>query len=129
MIGCGSVSSQMISATMPITATTASVTITHEPNQPRSLPLSSMICRLPTPTTSRASPILSTGSTKVSVSRWRRIGQPAHSTRMPIGTLMKKIPLQCQLSEIQPPRIGPKIGATTTVIAHSASASPCLSRG
>lgn len=42
---------------------------------------------------------------------------------MPMGTLIKKIQPQCQLSEIQPPRIGPNTGATTTVIAHKASAS------
>ena len=43
--------------------------------------------------------------------------------------LMKKIQPQCQLSEIQPPRIGPKTGATTTVIAHNAKANVRFSGG
>src|ERR1019366_8867250 len=41
---------------------------------------------------------------------------------MPTGTLMKKIQRQDMLSEIQPPRIGPQIGATRVVIDQVASA-------
>ena len=43
---------------------------------------------------------------------------------MPTGTLMKKIQRQDMLSEIQPPRIGPQIGATRVVIDQMASARP-----
>src|SRR5277367_6452809 len=43
---------------------------------------------------------------------------------MPTGTLMKKIQRQVVLSEIQPPRIGPQIGATRVVIDQIVSASP-----
>src|SRR5271163_4893807 len=43
---------------------------------------------------------------------------------MPTGTLMKKIQRQVVLSLIQPPRIGPQIGATSVVIDQIASASP-----
>ena len=45
---------------------------------------------------------------------------------MPTGTLMKKIQRQDMLSEIQPPRIGPQIGATRVVIDQIASAVPRL---
>src|SRR5579872_3544238 len=44
--------------------------------------------------------------------------------KMPTGTLMKKIQRQVVLSEIQPPRIGPQIGATSVVIDQIASARP-----
>src|ERR1700722_13978791 len=44
--------------------------------------------------------------------------------KMPTGTLMKKIQRQVMLSEIQPPRIGPQIGATSVVIDQIASANP-----
>src|SRR5271154_2981541 len=44
--------------------------------------------------------------------------------KIPTGTLMKKIQRQVVLSEIQPPRIGPQIGATSVVIDQIASASP-----
>src|ERR1700744_6252070 len=45
---------------------------------------------------------------------------------MPTGTLMKKIQRQDMLSEIQPPRIGPQIGATRVVIDQMARARPRL---
>src|SRR5471030_399789 len=44
--------------------------------------------------------------------------------KMPTGTLMKKIQRQDMLSEIQPPRIGPQIGATRVVIDQIARAKP-----
>src|SRR5271156_2412973 len=44
--------------------------------------------------------------------------------KMPTGTLMKKIQRQVVLSEIQPPRIGPQIGATSVVMDQIASARP-----
>ena len=37
---------------------------------------------------------------------------------IPTGIFIKKIQCQDQLSLIVPPKIGPKIGATTVVIAH-----------
>src|SRR5262249_15130493 len=46
--------------------------------------------------------------------------------KIPTGTLMKKIQRQVVLSLIQPPRIGPQIGATSVVIDQIASASPRL---
>ena len=42
---------------------------------------------------------------------------------------MKKIQCQDQLSLIVPPRIGPRIGAITVVIAHRPMACPCCSLG
>src|ERR1700683_3146185 len=44
--------------------------------------------------------------------------------KIPTGTLMKKIQRQVVLSLIQPPRIGPQIGATSVVIDQIASAKP-----
>src|SRR5476649_567499 len=44
--------------------------------------------------------------------------------KIPTGTLMKKIQRQVVLSLIQPPRIGPQIGATSVVIDQIASARP-----
>src|SRR3984957_6563899 len=44
--------------------------------------------------------------------------------KMPTGTLMKKIQRQVVLSLIQPPRIGPQIGATKVVIDQIANANP-----
>ena len=35
---------------------------------------------------------------------------------MPIGTLMKKIQCQEKLSVIQPPSVGPTVGATITAM-------------
>src|SRR5271167_1017547 len=49
--------------------------------------------------------------------------------RMPTGTLMKKIHRQVMLSEIQPPRIGPQIGATSVVIDQTANARPRFAGG
>ena len=46
-----------------------------------------------------------------------------------IGMLMKKIQCQPQLSEIVPPRMGPKIGATIVVIAQIPVACACFSLG
>src|SRR4029079_16613256 len=46
-----------------------------------------------------------------------------------IGMLMKKIQCQPQLSEMVPPRIGPRIGATIVVIAQIPVACACFSLG
>jgi len=45
------------------------------------------------------------------------------------GRLMKKIQCQLKSSEIEPPKIGPRIGATTTVMLHRPSAMPTFSGG
>ena len=45
------------------------------------------------------------------------------------GKLMKKIQCQLQLSEMEPPKIGPRIGATTTVMLQRPSAMPTFSLG
>src|ERR1700723_3117333 len=47
----------------------------------------------------------------------------------PTGTLMKKIQRHEKLSVIQPPSVGPMMGATTTPIPYTAIAMPCLLRG
>ena len=61
-IGCASVSSQTTnSAEARRAATTASATMTGEPNQSSSLPLSSMICSAPTQITISARPTVSIG--------------------------------------------------------------------
>ncbi len=39
-----------------------------------------------------------------------------NSESAPMGRLMKKIQCQLKLSVIQPPRVGPMAGATTTAI-------------
>ena len=67
--GCFSVSSQIRKIVKPTTATMANVMICPDPNQSRSLPLSSMTCRAPTHNTSRNKPILSIGRLMVGVSR------------------------------------------------------------
>ena len=47
----------------------------------------------------------------------------------PTGTLMKKIQRQEKLSVIQPPNVGPMMGATTMPMPYTAIAMPCLVRG
>ncbi|CAM5295155.1 hypothetical protein RLIN73S_05132 [Rhodanobacter lindaniclasticus] len=65
-----------------------SVRIIGEANQSWSLPLSSMNCSAPTPTTSRVSPITSIGILKVFVSRLRSSAQVMIAASAPTGTLM-----------------------------------------
>jgi len=64
------------------------MTITGELNQSFSLPLSSMNCRLPTPTTSSVSPTTSMGSLVFFDSRLRRMDQLAAAANAPTGRLM-----------------------------------------
>src|SRR6516164_1591187 len=47
----------------------------------------------------------------------------------PTGTLIRKHHCQDQLSEIQPPSVGPTTGATTTATPNSAKAWPRFSGG
>jgi len=53
----------------------------------------------------------------------------SNSESSPTGRLMKKIQCQLKLSVIQPPRVGPIAGATTTAIPYSAKAWPRLLTG
>ncbi|CZY77142.1 Uncharacterised protein [Enterobacter hormaechei] len=76
---------------MATTATTVSTMISVEANQSSSLPRSSMICRLPMPTTSSASPMPSIRRCSVRVSRPRKDCSVISTTSAPMGTLMKKI--------------------------------------
>ncbi len=63
--GCRSVSSQTTNSAKPTPAAIARSQICVEPNQSRSLPLSSMICSAPTHSTSRPRPTPSIGSLRV----------------------------------------------------------------
>lgn len=76
---------------MAMTATTVRMIISCEENQSSSLPRSSIICRLPMPITSSASPTASIRRRSVCVSRPRSVCNVIRTTAMPIGTLMKKI--------------------------------------
>ena len=61
---------------------------------------------------------------------WRRSTRQAIGAQTSaIGTLMKKISGQAKLSNSQPPRIGPRTGATRVVMAHSAMAAFALALG
>ena len=51
----------------------------------------------------------------------------ANTQTIPTGKLIKKIQCQDRLSLIRPPKIGPKIGPTTVVIAHRPIACACFS--
>src|SRR5271169_6268879 len=53
----------------------------------------------------------------------------SESERIPTGTLMKKIQRQSKLSVIQPPRVGPTAGATTTAMPYTENAKPRFSGG
>ena len=59
----------------------------------------------------------------------RSIAVQTANENSPIGKLMRKIHGHEKVSTIQPPTTGPKIGASSTVIAHSASAIVRLSGG
>src|ERR1700722_10432417 len=99
-IGSFWVVSQISQAMNPTTAMQASATIAGELNQSASLPVSSMTCSEPTQTTSNERPMVSTGTRRVGVSRWARLRQLMKAHSAPIGTLMKKIHGQDQLSEM-----------------------------
>src|SRR5258708_17645528 len=59
----------------------------------------------------------------------RRSAVQAANANSPVGRLMKKIQGQENWSMIQPPSTGPKIGASSTVMAHNASANTRFSGG
>ena len=98
-------------------------------NQSCSRPRSSISCNAPTQRTSRTSPKPSTGSFTFSVSALRSTVHAVKAQIAATGTLMKKIQCQPQLSEMVPPRIGPKIGAVSVVIAQIPIVIACLSLG
>src|SRR5471030_1492214 len=121
-IGWSSVSSQTTRKQSATTATAASTIISVELNQSSSLPRSSITCRQPTPNTRSTRPMLSIGRICVGVSRPLSVLNVSATTTTAIGTLIKKIQPQWKLSLIYPPRIGPQMGATITVIDQSAKA-------
>ena len=95
-----------------------------EANQSASLPVSSITCSAPTQTSSSMKPVVSIGALRVGVSRPRMPRQQSQAQMIPTGTLIRKIHGHAQLSQIQPPRIGPVTGATSVVIDQIASAVP-----
>ena len=128
-IGCCSVSSQIIKAIKPITVITASRQIKPLLNQSFSCPKSSISCKAPIQTISNASPTASIGKRNLSVSAGFNKRIAATAQIIPTGILIKKIQCQDQLSLIEPPKIGPKMGPTTVVIAHMPMAWDCFSGG
>ena len=119
----------MVKITKPITAVKASITIAGLLNQSRSCPKSSMSCNAPIHKIRRINPPRSILSLAVAVSAGlsRRIAAKAHA--IPTGILIKKIQCQDMLSLMVPPKIGPRIGPTTVVIAHMPIAWDCFSGG
>ena len=124
-----SVSSQITNAAKLIAAMIASATIHVDPNQSCSRPVSSMIWKAPTDRTSRISPTTSIRAFTRFVSKRPSIVPTPKAQSATTGRLMKKIHGQLQLSEISPPRIGPRIGAVVVVIAQIASPTPAFSFG
>ena len=63
------------------------------------------------------------------------VSRPSSGTRSrnrltnPTGTLTKNIQCHVELSQMYPPRIGPRMGASTMVMDHSDSAMPRFSCG
>ena len=99
-IGFSEVDSQMTKEIREITDITVSIIIVLELNQSRSRPLSSIICKPPTPSTNRVSPgrFILTGEVSVSLP----LSKVKHNVRtiIPIGTLIKNIQPQLKLSQI-----------------------------
>ena len=87
-IGCLSVSSHATKNTSATRAVMPSARIIGEENQSLSLPLSSMNCRQPTPSTSRTRPTLSIGVRTILDSRLRSRFQVTTAASSPTGTLM-----------------------------------------
>src|SRR3546814_18595010 len=85
-------------------------------NQSRSFPLSSMICKAATQTTSSTRPIRSMGSLLSADSRLLYNCQEAQAANMAIGTLLENSQGPLQLSEIQPPSRGPAMGDRQSVV-------------
>ncbi len=100
-----------------------------ESNQFSSEPRSSITCSTPTHTASSISPVQSIGGLCLALSMRCSDSVVSKTASTPTGPLMKKIQGQEALSDMYPPRIGPTIGATTAMVAHSASAWPRFSRG
>ncbi len=86
--GWSSVSSQITRKVRPTTATTPRTQITFELNQSRSLPLSSITCRAPTPSTSATRPVTSIGERAVGASRRRSSVHVVNAANRPMGALM-----------------------------------------
>lgn len=120
--GLDDVASQIIKRIIERTDIIHSETIRLELNQSRSLPLSSIICKQPTPRTSKLSPIKFSFTGTISVSLPLKTTVVVKTTIIPKGTFIKNIHPQLKLSQIYPPKIGPNIGAIMTVIDHKASA-------
>ncbi|CAJ4564625.1 Uncharacterised protein [Burkholderia pseudomallei] len=120
--GCASPSSQISSDTSDTPAAIASAVISDESNHPRSCPRSSIACSEPTPITSSTIPGTSIGLASPREARGRSISVHTANENSPIGRLIRKIHGHEKLSISQPPTTGPKIGASSTVIPHSASA-------
>ena len=57
------------------------------------------------------------------------LGVNAPSATIPTGTLIKNTQRQLYVSVIQPPKVGPTMGAISTAKPNSVMATPCLSRG
>jgi len=104
---------------MPARVSRKKATMAGEPNQSDSWPLSRKTCRAPKASTTKAKPMASTrmgffGACSLGGS-WMSRWVSRRDTR-PTGTFMKKIQRQEKLSVIQPPRVGPMAGATTTAM-------------
>lgn len=120
--GLDDVASKMIKRIIERTDMIHSRTIHLELNQSRSLPLSSIICKQPTPRISKLSPTKFNFTGIVSVYLPFKTIIVVKTTKIPNGIFIKNIHPQLILSQIYPPKIGPNIGAIMTVIDHKASA-------
>ena len=113
--------------------TTANVTMKAEANQSSSRPRSSTTSNAPRkdatnmkPTRSNPLPCVRRPST-ADDSRTRSVISAIATT--PTGPLIRKHHCQDQLSESQPPSVGPTTGATTTASANNAKAWPRFAGG
>ena len=105
-----------------MTASAVKVTIVPDLNQSSIWPRSSTTSRQPSVIAIRAKPTQSIFRPPASRSSRSRSSTSGSSTSQctsasdarPIGTLMKKIQCQEKLSVIQPPIVGPTVGATIT---------------
>src|SRR5579862_1844557 len=103
-------------------ASIVNVTIVPDLNQSSIWPRSSTTSRHPSVAAMSAKPTQSTFNPPASRSSRSRLSTSGSSTNQctsaseasPIGTLMKKIQCQEKLSVIQPPIVGPTVGATIT---------------
>ena len=108
----------MVNIIKPTNAVSANTTINGLFNQSCSWPKSNISCKAPIHSTNNNKPPISIFNLAVAVSagfnkRIAAIAQP-----IPTGILIKKIQCQDKLSLIAPPKIGPKMGPTTVVMAH-----------